>query len=157
MTEASLEGMCDSIEYVLVPNIVSATEAEVRQVLSTAAGSATAFATTAAPSFVEQPISVTTLRSSALATLERLLVSGERREAYQFAMKEGLWAHALAISHGIDKDAWNEVLNEFIHVELGSGQLGDSGVSRFDSLKVAYGLLGGFGASSSMCSWQSRL
>ncbi len=69
-------------------------------------------------------------------------------------MGEKLWAHALIIAQGLDKEAWNEVLGEFIRCEIGSSKRDqpDSSVSHFEGLTVAYGLLGGFGASSGECS-----
>src|SRR5215216_4282041 len=68
----------------------------------------------------ESPISVTTLRPSALNTIEDFLVRGERRQAYHFALDERLWAHAMIIASSIDKDSWKEAVNEFLKTELGS-------------------------------------
>lgn len=67
----------------------------------------------------ENPIAVSTLRPSVLAKIQELLVRGERRQAYHFALDEKLWAHAMVIASGIDKEAWKEVVNEFLRTELG--------------------------------------
>jgi COPII coat assembly protein SEC16 len=67
----------------------------------------------------ENPIAVSTLRPSALAKIQELLLRGERRQAYHFALDEKLWAHAMVIASGIDKEAWKEVVNEFLRTELG--------------------------------------
>lgn len=44
---------------------------------------------------------------------------GERRQAYHYALDEKLWAHAMIIASSIDKEAWKEVVNEFVKTELG--------------------------------------
>lgn len=67
----------------------------------------------------ESPISVTTLRSSALDKIQDFLVRGERRQAYHYALDERLWAHAMVIASSVDKEAWKEVVNEFLRSELG--------------------------------------
>lgn len=68
----------------------------------------------------EQPISVTSLRPSALNKIEEFLMKGERKQAYVYALDQKLWAHAMVIASSIDKEAWKEVVNEFIQTELGS-------------------------------------
>lgn len=67
----------------------------------------------------EQPISVTNLRPSALNKIEEFLMKGERKQAYVYALDQKLWAHAMVIASSIDKEAWKEVVNEFIQTELG--------------------------------------
>ncbi|KAH6918573.1 Sec23-binding domain of Sec16-domain-containing protein [Coprinopsis sp. MPI-PUGE-AT-0042] len=73
-----------------------------------------------ANSSFEQPISVTSLRPSSLKKIEELLMRGERKQAYVYALDQKLWAHAMVIASSIDKEAWKEVVNEFIQTELGS-------------------------------------
>jgi len=68
----------------------------------------------------ENPITVSTLRPSALAKIQDFRLRGERRQAYHFALDEKLWAHAMVIASSIDKEAWKEVVNEFIRTELGA-------------------------------------
>lgn len=106
----------------------------------------------------EVPISTITVRPSVLDKLEELLLQGNRRQAYQFAMDQKLWAHALIIASSIDKDSWKEVVNDFLRTELGSkedaarissGDLGQKKASNRDSLRVAYSLFSGQGAASS--------
>ena len=47
---------------------------------------------------------------------------GERRQAYRYALDERLWAHAMIIANSVDKEAWKEVVNEFLKAELGVHQ-----------------------------------
>lgn len=111
----------------------------------------------------EAPISVTTLKPSALEKIQEFLIRGERRQAYHYALDEKLWAHAMVIASSIDRDAWQEVVKEFIRVELGSndvkedrtktndpkqGSLLTSTSDGRESLRVAYSLFAGQGATS---------
>lgn len=66
----------------------------------------------------ESAISVTTLRPSTLDKIQDFLLRGERRKAYHYALDEKLWAHAMVIASSIDKEAWKEVVNEFLKNEL---------------------------------------
>jgi Sec23-binding domain of Sec16 len=115
--------------------------------------------------FDEPPISVTTLRPSALDRIEELLLQGDRRQAYQFAADEQLWAHAMIIASSIDKEAWKEVINEFLRSELGTKEdigsesftsLGNQPQRGRESLRVAYSLFSGQGALSGICSFVSN-
>ncbi|KAG0707732.1 Sec23-binding domain of Sec16-domain-containing protein [Suillus ampliporus] len=67
----------------------------------------------------ETPISVSTLFPSALDKIQEFLVRGERRQAYHYALDEKLWAHAMVIASSIDKEAWKDVVDEFLKGELG--------------------------------------
>jgi len=110
----------------------------------------------------EAPISVTTLKPSALEKIQEFLIRGERRQACHYALDEKLWAHAMVIASSIDRDAWQEVAKEFIRAELGSKDVKDSGTRPNDprrdslptptdgreSLRVAYSLFAGQGAAS---------
>lgn len=117
----------------------------------------------------EQPISVTSLRPSALKKIEELLMRGERKQAYVYALDQKLWAHAMVIASSIDKEAWKEVVNEFIQTELGSHEehsqqpLSAHSASSFtsatdsqaasqssgrDGLRVAYKFYSGQGAAA---------
>lgn len=110
----------------------------------------------------EAPISVTTLNASTLERIQELLIRGERRQACHYALDEKLWAHAMVIASSIDRDAWQEVVKEFIRAELGSGDVKDnakpSDLRRgssptpaqdgHESLRVAYSLFAGQGAAS---------
>ncbi|KAF9652872.1 hypothetical protein BDM02DRAFT_3108502 [Thelephora ganbajun] len=111
----------------------------------------------------EAPISVTTLKPSALEKIQEFLIRGERRQACHYALDEKLWAHAMVIASSIDRDAWQEVVKEFIRAELGSKDVED-GKNRSndprrgsllapisngrESLRVAYSLFAGQGATS---------
>ncbi|KAI6166996.1 Sec23-binding domain of Sec16-domain-containing protein [Pisolithus thermaeus] len=74
---------------------------------------------TSLPTTNETLISVTATRPSALDKIQEFLVRGERRQAYHYALDEKLWAHAMVISSSIDKEAWKEVVGEFLKAELG--------------------------------------
>ncbi len=88
------------------------------------------------------------VKGSSLDRLQELLTRGERRAAYQFALDEKLWSHALLISSSIDKDAWKEVAHEFIKTELSLGGTEQSASGR-ESLRLAYGLFAGDGPEAS--------
>ncbi|KAG5642961.1 hypothetical protein DXG03_001843 [Asterophora parasitica] len=100
----------------------------------------------------ESPISVTTLRSSALDKIQDFLLRGERRQAYHFALDEKLWAHAMVVSSSIDKDSWKEVVGEFIRTELGIANLQSPNsvttTNGRESLRAAYSLFSGQGAAA---------
>jgi COPII coat assembly protein SEC16 len=88
------------------------------------------------------------VRASSLDRLQELLIRGERRQAYQFALDEKLWSHALLISSSLDKEAWKEVAHEFIKSELGLSSDTQDGTGK-ESLRLAYGLFAGDGPSAS--------
>lgn len=68
----------------------------------------------------EAPLSVTTTLPSSLDKIQEFLVRGERRQAYHYALDEKLWAHAMIIASSVDKEAWKDVVSEFLKVELGA-------------------------------------
>lgn len=109
----------------------------------------------------DAPISVTSLRPTALDKIQNFLLRGERRQAYHYALDERLWAHAMIIASSIDKDAWKEVVNEFLRSELGvkndssrapSYKRGNDSsvpiVNGREGLRVAYSLYSGQGAAA---------
>jgi COPII coat assembly protein SEC16 len=106
----------------------------------------------------DRVLSVHTVKASALDTIQGLLAKGDRRAAYRYALDEQLWAHAMVIASSVDKEAWKEVVNEFIRSELNTQGVTDSagpdatasGTGR-EPLKVAYSLYSGQGAASSTC------
>ncbi|KAG2144936.1 Sec23-binding domain of Sec16-domain-containing protein [Suillus cothurnatus] len=71
------------------------------------------------PSTNETPISISVVLPSALDKIQEFLVRGERRQAYHYALDEKLWAHAMVIASSIDKEAWKDVVSEFLKGELG--------------------------------------
>ena len=103
----------------------------------------------------DRVLSVHTVRASALDTIQGHLAQGDRGAAYRYALDEQLWAHAMIIASSIDKEAWKEVVNEFIRSELSAQGVADStgpdatasGAGR-EPLKVAYSLYSGQGATS---------
>ncbi|KAH7914707.1 Sec23-binding domain of Sec16-domain-containing protein [Hygrophoropsis aurantiaca] len=113
----------------------------------------------AIPTINEAPIAVTTLLPSALDKIEDFLVRGERKQAYHYALDEKLWAHAMVIASSIDKDAWKEVVQEFIKTELGSYDISKHGAAPGSHeqspstngrewLRVAYSLFSGQGPTA---------
>lgn len=102
---------------------------------------------------------MTTLRATSLDKIEEFLLRGERRQAYHYALDERLWAHAMVIASSINKDAWKEVVSEFISSELGAkvdnsfalpgrpGGQTSSGNGR-EGLRVAYSLFSGQGPTA---------
>ncbi|TFK29953.1 hypothetical protein FA15DRAFT_752087 [Coprinopsis marcescibilis] len=109
----------------------------------------------------EQPISVTNLRPSSLNKIEEYLIRGERKLAYTYALDQRLWAHAMVIASSIDKEAWKDVVNEFIQTELGNfdqgphssaplgvGNPSQRTTSGRDSLRVAYRFFSGQGPTA---------
>jgi len=110
----------------------------------------------------ETPISVSTLLPSALDKIQEFLVRGERRQAYHYALDERLWAHAMIIASSVDKEAWKEVVNEFLKAELGVHEtlqrptlhLNGKGVTSQQTngrewLRVAYSMFSGQGPTAS--------
>ncbi|EKM55569.1 uncharacterized protein PHACADRAFT_144091 [Phanerochaete carnosa HHB-10118-sp] len=103
-------------------------------------------------------ISMHTLRSSQLNKIQQCLLRGDRRAAYQYAADEKLWAHAMVIASSIDKEAWKEVVTEFLRSELASKEASVGLLHKTDSkttqssgrepLKVAYSLFAGQGSAS---------
>lgn len=101
----------------------------------------------------DAPISVVSLHPSTLDKIQEFLRKGERRAAYNLALDEKLWAHAMVIASSVDKDAWQEVVNEFLKGELGVKGSDDlsahpSVSNGYESLRVAYRLYSGQGPSA---------
>ncbi|KAG7092495.1 hypothetical protein E1B28_008846 [Marasmius oreades] len=112
---------------------------------------------------LDPAIQVTTLRPSSLDKIQDFLLRGEKRKAYHYALDQKLWAHAMVIASGIDKEAWKEVVNEFLRMELGSKDMAPRPNANLvlsqsqapavttngrEGLRVAYSLLSGQGAAA---------
>ncbi|EIW85171.1 hypothetical protein CONPUDRAFT_97967 [Coniophora puteana RWD-64-598 SS2] len=143
-----------AIRSALFPHLASGDPAEVGSELMTPSfasplSNAYGFSSTVAPVINEPPISTTTLTASALDKIQEFLVRGERRKAYHYALDQKLWAHAMVIASGIDKEAWKEVVSEFLKCELGvpTEAAGSPGSSR-EWLRVVYSLFSGQGVSA---------
>ncbi|KAI5122954.1 hypothetical protein M0805_006834 [Coniferiporia weirii] len=94
----------------------------------------------------EKPLAQYAVRPSVLGTLQDFLLRGEKRKAYHYALDEKLWAHAMVISSSMDKDAFKEVVNEFIRTELGvkPGARANVPVTNgHESLRLAYSIYSG--------------
>ncbi|KDQ07949.1 hypothetical protein BOTBODRAFT_59681 [Botryobasidium botryosum FD-172 SS1] len=127
-------------------------------VLNGALATADTFGTHARKKSDEAPLASYEVRTSALETLKSLLLRGERRDAYRYALDQKLWAHAMIISGSVDKEASKEVASEFIRSELGVpvGSVDKHGegegmlatTNGWESLRVAYSLFAGQGAAA---------
>ena len=113
----------------------------------------------------EAPIAISTLRPSALDKIQDFLLRGERRQAYHYALDERLWPHAMIIASSINKEAWKEVVNEFLKSELGVKDEATRGPSHLrgaeasfpvvngrEGVRVAYSLFSGQGAAAGLFS-----
>lgn len=109
-------------------------------------------------------IATTTLHASALDKIQNFLLRGQRKQAYNYALDQQLWAHAMVIASGIDKESWQEVVKEFIKTELGvksdPARLGlqahatdplPPSVNGREGLRAVYGLFSGQGVTSGWC------
>lgn len=83
-----------------------------------------------------------------LDAIEAHLLQGDKREAVKYALDRKLWAHALVIAAGVDKELAASVTREFVQNEL-QGRASHAGGR--EPLKVAYSLLTGAGGQSSRC------
>ncbi|KAH9842630.1 Sec23-binding domain of Sec16-domain-containing protein [Rhodofomes roseus] len=98
-------------------------------------------------------IATHTLQSSHLDKIQEFLLRGDRRAASHYASDQKLWAHAMVIASSIDKDAWKEVVTEFVRTELASkpqapGTQAKAATDGREALRVAYSLFAGHGPAS---------
>lgn len=76
-----------------------------------------------------------------------MLAQGDKRDAALYAASQGLWAHALLASSGVDQEFWREIVHRFTAAEIKSGLPGSA------ALKTGYTIFAGLGpASSQYCS-----
>ena len=78
---------------------------------------------------------------SAMRKIQELLLRGEKQKAYHYALDERLFAHALVIASGIDKEAFKEAVNDFVRSDLGVEA--GAPTNGLESLRVAYSLFSG--------------
>ena len=132
----------DAITKALVPHLFSANPVAVTM---SSAGDSLQGAMQSTSSSYNRATSVSA-KANDLDAIQSYLLRGDKREAVRYALDHMLWAHALVISAGVDKDLQASVTREFIQSELASHS---GGVTGREPLKVAYSLLSGAGASSS--------
>jgi COPII coat assembly protein SEC16 len=142
-----------AVRSALLPNSKAATDDSLSSLPSTLSSVSTLDSFASSPVLSdEDPVSISALKPSALHKLKHLLLTGERRQAYHYALDEKLWAHAMIISGGLDKEAWREAVNEFLRAELGQTFANSEKTSALESdaeiLRVAYSFLSGQGAAS---------
>lgn len=143
----------------LLPSLDLSTDVSAESLRTPALGFGSA---NAAPGYIsanDSTLAISTLRRSHLDKIQDFLLRGERRAAYQYASDEKLWAHAMVISSSLDKEAWKEVVTEFVRSELASedglsrSQTTKSASSGKESLRVAYSLFSGHGAAAGEQFW----
>jgi COPII coat assembly protein SEC16 len=100
----------------------------------------------------ETPLATYSVKPSSLDKITDFLIRGDRRQAFHFALDERLWAHAMVIASSVDKDAWKEVVNEFVRSELGVAPDSASLSTGREPMRVAYNFFAGQGAASGK--WQ---
>lgn len=91
-----------------------------------------------ASTLADDVLAQSTTRGSALTRIGTALVRGDRQAAVASALDERLWAHAMVIASSVGKDAWKNVVDEFVRAELG-------GQGR-EGMRLAYSLYAGGGA-----------
>ncbi|TFK54858.1 hypothetical protein OE88DRAFT_1732154 [Heliocybe sulcata] len=140
----------------LVPRIQSATD-NGDAGLTAAADLSLGYPGLASSNADEIPLASYVVTPSSLNKIQDFLLRGERRKACHYALDHKLWAHAMLIASSVDKEAWKEVVHEFLRTELGykadssqgsspvNGKAADPGRT---SLRVAYSLFAGEGAAS---------
>ena len=142
------EGVSSASEGSLSAGLIPATSTEHLSSYSSLAS--------AVPNASDHVVTKTSVRASQLDKIADLLARGDRRGACHYAADEKLWSHALLIASSIDKEAWKDIVNEFVRSELASGNedaLGRSHASSSmaagkESLRVAYSLFSGHGAAA---------
>ncbi len=77
-----------------------------------------------------------------LAELSRMLLSGDKRDATQYAAANGLWSHALIVSSCVDQELWKEIVSRFASAELSGNVVGTA------AMKASYALFSGSTAVS---------
>jgi hypothetical protein len=71
-----------------------------------------------------------------------MLAQGDKRDAALYAASQGLWAHALLASSGVDQEFWREIVHRFTASEIKSGMPGSA------ALRTGYTIFAGLGAAS---------
>ena len=95
------------------------------------------------PSIKSREVAHATASPSQLAQLSSMLLSGNKREATQYAASVGLWSHALVVSSCIDQDLWKEMVSRFASAELSGSVPGTA------AMKASYALFSGSTTQSS--------
>ena len=76
-----------------------------------------------------------------LNELSNMLSRGDKREAAEYAVKRGLWTHALVISSSVDQELWADTVMRFAQAELNDQP-------DMAALKASYAVFSGKTASS---------
>lgn len=126
----------------LLPRLADSTDSTgANAYLNAPTGAALASGSFSSAASGETPLVEYAVHSSALSTLQDFLLRGEKRKAFHYALDEKMWAHAMVISSSIDKEAFKDVVTEFIRTELGV-KAGET-ANGLESLRLAYGLYSG--------------
>ncbi|KAI8389329.1 Sec23-binding domain of Sec16-domain-containing protein [Blakeslea trispora] len=92
------------------------------------------------------------LSDQMLKKIEQLLLEGDRRGAVDYAIQEDLWAHALIISSCVDRQLWQQVIQQFVDREMNATpEMAQKRVfhpiaGNNQALRVMYALFSGTGA-----------
>ena len=92
------------------------------------------------------------LSDQMLQKIEQLLLEGNRRGAVDYAIQEDLWAHALIISSCVDRQLWQQVIQQFVDRELNATpemrqkRMFHPACGQNQALRVMYALFSGTGA-----------
>jgi hypothetical protein len=76
-----------------------------------------------------------------LAELSDMLSRGDKREAAEYAVKRGLWSHALIISSSVDQELWADTVMRFAQADL-------QDQPNMAALKASYAVFSGKTATS---------
>ncbi|KAK0549242.1 hypothetical protein OC846_003398 [Tilletia horrida] len=112
--------------------------------LATPSASAYSSSTPLSPT-QEEPVATYSLTPSFLSNLQTKLVQGQRHEAVQYALEQRMWAHAMVIASGLDKETWCKTVAEFISFEL--EREAESSSQDIKALRTAYNLFSGQNAT----------
>ncbi|KAL9541126.1 hypothetical protein PS6_010443 [Mucor atramentarius] len=101
----------------------------------------------------QQPLSVD-LSDQVLSKIEHYLLNGDRIGAVDYAIQEGLWAHALIISSCVDKNLWQKAIKNFVDreknctPEMRQNRQFNNIAGNNQALRVIYSLFSGAGTAA---------
>ncbi|CAO1627606.1 unnamed protein product [Sympodiomycopsis kandeliae] len=84
-------------------------------------GSSTTFSPAnmpAASTVDETPLVTNAVTAGSLKQIQEYLMTGQRKEAVEFAAREKLWAHAMVIASAVDQATWRQVAQDFAQSEV---------------------------------------
>ncbi|KAK0561903.1 hypothetical protein OC844_002962 [Tilletia horrida] len=103
-----------------------------------------------------QTLTTYELTSDFITELQAKLVQGQRREAVQYALERRMWAHAMVIASGLDKETWCRTVGEFMAFEL-EQEGGEVQDLQTKALKTAYAMFSGQNATQVYDSFRPKV